>query len=202
MTTPTVRQPSQTRPELDYWPPPQGQWTYPDYRRLPDNGMRYEIIRGELFMSPAPRPKHQEVSLNLALAMHQFVKEHGLGKVYSAPIDLILPDLANPVQPDLLFIRQERLAMVKENFIEGAPDLIVEVLSPSNPDLDRRIKFQIYAQAGVAEYWLVDPEHRQIEVYVLRGQAYALAGTFGPEQQLRSEVLAAFAGPVGEICPP
>ena len=99
-------------------------------------------------------------------------------KIYIAPINLILPDLTNPIQPDLLFISTDKLDIIKENFIEGVPDLIVEVLSPANPGHDRHTKFRVYAEAGVQEYWIVDPDAGAINVNVLRGQAYALAGKF------------------------
>ncbi len=183
----------------DYWPPPQGAWTYEDYERLPDNGMRYEVIGGNLYMSPAPRPKHQQVLARLYGYLWDYLKQKPIGQVLFAPIDLNLPDLTNPVQPDLLFIRNENLDIIKEKFIEGVPDLIVEVLSPSNPDLDRRIKFQVYAAAGVREYWLLDPEAKSVEVYVLRGQAYALAQNFSGAAAIRSEVLADFSLPVSDI---
>lgn len=186
--------------EVDYWPPPQGQWTYEDYARLPDNGMRYEIIKGDLYMSPAPRPRHQRVIAALYGYLWQYLKTEPVGEVFFAPIDLNLPDLANPIQPDLLFIRAENLDIVQEKFIEGVPDLIVEVLSPGNPDLDRRVKFQVYAQAGVPEYWLIEPDACTVEVNVLRGQAYALAGSFKGETPIRSEVLADFSVVVDDIC--
>ncbi len=153
-------------------------------------------------MSPAPSPKHQEIIANLYGYLWDYLKKHAIGKVFFAPIDVILSEnLATPVQPDLLFIAKDRLGIVKEKFIDGAPDLIVEVLSPGNPTHDRQIKYQVYAQAGVREYWLIDPESQTIEVNVLRGQAYAPAGRFGPEDQALSEVLPEFSAPVGEICP-
>lgn len=184
-----------------YWPPPQGQWTYDDYARLPDNGMRYEVIEGSLYMSPAPSPKHQEVIVALLKRLLDYLEEQPRGKILVSPIDVILPDLASPVQPDLLFIANERLDIIKEKFIEGVPDLIVEVLSPGNPQHDQNIKFRIYAAAGVQEYWLINPDTRSVEINVLRGQAYASAGMFGPDDTLRSEVLTDFSAPVGEICP-
>ena len=101
--------------------PSQGQWTYADYKRLPDDGWRYEVIEGELHMAPAPRPRHQEATINLATAMSQFARSKRLGKVYTAPIDVLLPGLASPVQPDVLFIANDRLDIVKEEFIEGPP---------------------------------------------------------------------------------
>jgi Uma2 family endonuclease len=184
-----------------YWPPPQGKWTYDDYARLPDHGVRYEVIEGELVMTPAPRPKHQKVSLNLTFVLEQFVRSRQLGEVYVAPIDVNLPGLASPVQPDLLFITTDRLDIIKEKFIEGAPDLIIEVLSAGSEMDDRRTKFELYARAGVREYWLVDPDGRTIEIFVLRGQAYAPLGNFDSDGQTRSEVLPDFTVTVGEICP-
>lgn len=186
--------------ETRYWPPPQGEWTYEDYTRLPDNGIRYEVIQGELYMSPAPTPKHQSVIAALYGYLWDYLKNQPVGKVFFAPIDVKLPDLATPVQPDLLFIANERLSIIKENFIEGVPDLIVEVLSPSNPTHDRNTKFHAYALAGGREYWIVDPEARTIEINVLRGQAYAPLGSFGSEDQTRSEVLPNFSVHVNDIC--
>lgn len=182
-------------------PPQQGDWTYEDYARLPDNGMRYEVIAGELFMSPAPRPVHQEMILNLASEMHFFLKKAKKGKVFVSPIDVVVGDLATPVQPDIVFVRQERLAIVGDR-IEGAPDLVVEVISPGSRIQDRRRKFILYAQVGVPEYWLADPDECLVEVYVLRGQAYALLGQFVGEDVIQSEVLPDLQIPIGQICPP
>ena len=184
-----------------YWPPLQGEWTYDDYARLPDNSMRYEVIEGDLYMNPAPRPKHQRIIALLHGHLWEYLKAQPGGEVFFAPIDVNLPDLTSPVQPDLLFIAADQLDIIKEDFIEGVPDLMVEVLSPSNPAHDRLTKFQVYARAGVREYWLIDPDARVIEINVLRGQAYASLGVFGPADQTRSEVLANFSVPVSEICP-
>jgi Uma2 family endonuclease len=187
--------------ESHYWPPPQGKWTYEDYTRLPDNGMRYEVIQGELYMSPAPSPKHQRIIAALYGYLWEYLKNQPVGEAFFAPIDVKLPNLATPVQPDLLFIANEQLSIVKEKFIEGVPDLVVEVISPTSATHDRTTKFSIYAMAGVREYWIVDPDARTIEINVLRGQAYAPLGNFGPEDQTRSEVLTDFSVQVGEVCP-
>jgi Uma2 family endonuclease len=200
MAVGTTVKPSEVS-EDRYWPPPQGEWTYDDYTRLPDNGMRYEVIEGDLYMSPAPRPKHQEVIVALLGHLLDYLKQKPIGKILISPIDVILPDLANPVQPDLIFISKERSHIVKEQFIEGVPDLIVEVLSPGNPAHDRRVKFRIYAQAGVREYWIIDPDARTVEINLLRGEAYASAGSFDADEQIRSEVLPDFSAHVSEICP-
>ncbi|MEW5985911.1 MAG: Uma2 family endonuclease [Chloroflexota bacterium] len=197
LTAPPILEESPARP----WPPPQGLWTYQDYRCLPDDGISYEIIEGKLYMAPAPRPKHQRVIAALFGYLWDFLQDHPQGEAFLSPIDLILPGLASPVQPDVLFITQDRLGMVKEEFIEGVPDLIVEVLSPTNPAHDRRRKFQLYARAGVREYWIVDPDDCRVDVYVLRGRAYAPLGNFGRNDQTASEVLPAFSVRVGDICP-
>lgn len=182
------------------WPPPQGAWTYEDYARLPNNGMRYEVIEGDLYMSPAPRSIHQRIIARLYGYLWDYLKDQSVGEALFAPIDVILPGLASPVQPDLLFIAHNRLDIIKEKFIEGIPDLIVEILSPGNPALDWRTKFRVYAQAGVREYWIIDPDTCIIEINVLRGQAYAPLGSFGPGEQTRSEVLADFSLSVSDIC--
>ena len=121
------------RPPEVAWPPPQGEWTYEDYARLPDNGMRYEVIEGDLYMSPAPRTIHQRIIAMLHGYLWECLKHRPVGEVFFAPIDVNLPDLASPIQPDLFFIVNNRLDIIKDKFIEGALDLIVEVLSPGNP---------------------------------------------------------------------
>jgi len=187
--------------EHTWSPPAQGQWTYADYQRLPDDGWRYEVIEGDLHMTPAPSTKHQTVGFNLKLAIGSFVKANKSGCVLDAPIDVRLGKFADPVQPDILFIRQERLGIIKGGWIEGAPDWIVEILSPSNWLDDRRTKYRLYARAGVGEYWIVDPDQRQVEVFVLRHGDYALVGRFGPGERAHSEVLAGFQIDVDEMCP-
>src|SRR3990167_3661381 len=104
--------------------------TYEQYCLLPEDGKQYELIDGELFMTPAPKPKHQEIVLRLATELDGFVRKNGLGKVFISPVDVIL-EQHTVLEPDVLFIRQQRLEIVKEEAIEGAPDLVVEVLSPS-----------------------------------------------------------------------
>jgi Uma2 family endonuclease len=199
----TLNYPSKNKESYPgYWPPSQGAWTYDDYIGLPDNGMRYEVIEGNLYMTPAPRTKHQLAVARLHGCFWDYLKEHHEGDVYFSPLDLIIPGFATPVQPDLLFISKEHLDMVKENFIEGVPDLVIEVLSPpGSPMHDRRTKFDIYARAGVREYWIVDADACTVEVYVLRGLAYALLKSFGSDETACSEVLSGFHVPVGMICP-
>ncbi|HEY0512240.1 MAG TPA: Uma2 family endonuclease [Thermoanaerobaculia bacterium] len=180
--------------------PAQGEWTFEDYSRLPDDGWRYEVMRGVLHMTPAPNWGHQQAVLNFGFLLKLYLQEHKLGVVGLAPLDVLLPgDLASPVQPDVVFISREKTAIIRESFVEGAPDLVLEVLSPSNWLTDRREKFQLYAEAGVREYWVADPKARTIEVFVLRNGAYELLGKFGPGERARSEVLPGFEPAIDEI---
>ncbi|NUO83422.1 Uma2 family endonuclease [candidate division KSB1 bacterium] len=186
---------------LEHEWPPQGKWTYEDYLRLPDDGMIYEIIKGELYMSPAPEPIHQESSGEIFAAFRDYGKKHDAGKAYYAPIDVILPGLTAPVQPDVLFIIKDRLHIVKKGRLEGPPDIMVEILSPWNWYRDRSEKFSVYAEAGVREYWIVDPKARTIEIFVSREGSYELIGKHGVGATVRSEVLPGFEVKVEELCP-
>jgi len=174
------------------WPPPQGQWTYEDWLRLPDDGWQYEVIEGVLYMVPAPTTIHQRISRELQWHMLNFIKQHHLGEVFDAPTDVYLPDQDTPVQPDLLFIVTGRAHLISERGINGAPDLVVEILSPKTWWQDRRVKVPLYEEAGVQECWVVDPDASAIEVYVLRGQTYELLGRWGMGEVIHSEVLERF----------
>jgi Uma2 family endonuclease len=149
--------------------------TYSDYAALPDDGRRYELHWGELSVTPAPGTRHQGAIVNLIALLHEHVKSRGLGKIFVAPTDCILSNVT-VVQPDVLYIATDRLAIISERGIEGAPTLVVEVLSPSTAPLDRGRKMKLYAEHGVPYYWIVDPESRSVEAYTLTGTAYALAG--------------------------
>ncbi len=181
------------------WPPPQGEWRYEDYLRLPEDGYRYEVIEGVLVMTAAPKPAHQIMSRNLAFLLFSFVAKHKLGEVIYAPVDVLIGDLATPVQPDILFVARERLDIIRESYVEGAPDLIVEILSPTNWVIDRRDKFAVYEAAGVREYWIVDPDAKTVEVYSLRQSRYALVERYEPGQTVRSELLTGFEMPVDAL---
>jgi Uma2 family endonuclease len=178
-------------PQERAWPPPQGEWTYEDYLRLPEDGYHYEVIEGVLYMTAAPTIKHQDVARNLLVALHLFVRERKQGKVYDSPVDVQLSD-QTVVQPDIIFIARERLSIIKESHVEGAPDLIVEILSPTNWVIDRRDKFAVYQAAGVGEYWIVDPDAKTVEVYNLRQGRYTLVERYEPGQTVQSERLTGF----------
>ncbi len=147
--------------------------TYRDYAKLPDDGMRYEVLDGELHVTPAPVPKHQRVTQHLQFLLIVELEQKGLGRVYLAPIDVLLGKY-RIVQPDILFIRKEHLAIVGPKNIRGAPDLIVEVLSPRTRRVDLTRKKPIYARSGVPCYWVVDPIVDRVELYRLEGERYVL----------------------------
>ncbi len=148
--------------------------TYEDYLLLTDDGRRYEIHEGELSVTPAPTPDHQETSGNFNDVLRHHVKSRRLGKLYYAPIDCILDD-TTIVQPDLVFVDTTRLERISRRGIEGAPTLVVEVLSPSTSSIDRVRKLRLYARYGVPYYWIVDHETRTVDAYQLVGNQYELA---------------------------
>lgn len=181
--------------------PAQGEWTYDDYRRLPDDGWRYEVIRGRLYMTPAPKVRHQETVGRLFLAVSQWLEAGDVGKVYVAPVDVLLPGLATPVEPDLVFVHKDRLDIVGEDFIDGAPDLVIEVLSPSNWIVDRRDKYEVYALAGIGEYWIVDPKERTIEIFVLEDGSFVLLAKRGAGEAVASRLLTGLELEVDKVVP-
>ena len=149
--------------------------TYSDYAALPDDGRRYELHQGELSVTPSPGTRHQDAVLALGSLLREHVRSRRLGKVFVAPTDCILSD-TTVVQPDVLHIAADRLSIISERGIEGAPTLVVEVLSPSTARLDRDRKMKLYAEHSVPYYWIADPESRSIEAYALAGEEYARAG--------------------------
>ena len=162
-------------------------YTYEDYLKTPDD-KRYELIEGDLLMTPSPNARHQEILMNLSAKIHHYVLEKKLGKVFIAPLDVLLGD--NVVQPDLLFIAQERISIIGEKNIQGAPDLVVEILSENTAYRDAIQKKKLYARSGVKECWLVAPEDRLVEVYTLKDKGeYQLLKTYAEENVIESQVV-------------
>jgi Uma2 family endonuclease len=161
-------------------------WTYAEYTRLPTSGStRYEVIDGELAVTPSPTSGHQQVVINLASLLHNFVREHALGGILPGPIDVLFGE-GDYLQPDLVFVRTDRVHLVSERGIEGAPDLVVEILSPSTAQRDRGIKLDRYRHFGVAEYWIVDIDARSLEVWRL-GMGGEAAEVVASDGELRWE---------------
>jgi Uma2 family endonuclease len=152
--------------------------TFADYVALPNDGKRYEIHDGELSVTPAPGRTHQRVVLRLAMALDAHVTAHALGEVDIAPFDVVLND-PTIVQPDILFVAPDRSAAFSDRGFEGAPTLVVEVLSPSTAHIDRNTKLQLYARHAVPYYWIVDPLARTIDVHRMAAAAYGVPERFG-----------------------
>ena len=164
-----------------------GRQTYKDYCATPDDE-RYELINGRLMMVPAPNKKHQKVLGNLYAELRQFTREHELGEVYVAPFDVFLSD-SDVVQPDVLFISRAREHIVTEQNVRGAPDLVIEVLSPSTAEKDLGEKHELYGRHGVLEYWIVDPVAETVAVHRQGDGRLELAETLGRGDTLRTALL-------------
>lgn len=142
-------------------------WTYAEFARLPSEGStRHEVIDGELAVTPAPTPAHQLVVANLARTLGVFVHDNDLGQLFPGPIDLLFGE-GDYLEPDLAFVRADRTQLVSERGIEGPPDLVVEILSPSTAHRDRGVKLERYRHFGVPEYWIVNLDGRAVDVWRL-----------------------------------
>lgn len=149
-------------------------WTYDDYAQLPSHGSdRLEVVEGELHLSPAPNIRHQSISGNIFGILRNHVLQNGLGQVFSAPLDVVFSP-TNTFQPDIIFVSTENKGIITAANIQGAPDLLIEIISPSSDRLDRIRKPQVYAQFDVAHFWIVDPVLDLMEEYVLSGGTYRL----------------------------
>lgn len=141
--------------------------TYEDYARFPDDGRRFELIEGEAFMVPSPDVGHQDLVLGIALQISRYLAQHGGGRVFIAPLDVVLSDL-NVVQPDVIFVAEDRLGVIRDENIRGAPTWLIEVVSDAVRD--QKVKRDIYMQSGVDEYWAVVRDPASIEVFRPRQQ--------------------------------
>ncbi len=172
-------------------------FTYEDYLNTPED-KRYELLDGELIMVSSPNIQHQRAERELAFQVIGFVKRHDLGEVFFAPTDVILSD-TDVVQPDLLFVSRERAHIIASNAIYGAPDLVVEILSPSTARRDLTFKRRLYAKHGVKEYWQVNIDDRSVTVLSLGNGDYEVAAVYGSGDTLASPVLPGFALVIDEI---
>ena len=168
-------------------------WSYAEFARLPDDGNRYEVIDGELFVTPAPQPLHTLVGFKLATVLDAFVIRHDLGWVMPAPVDVLFGD-DDYVQPDVVFVRREHGDAITDRGIEVPPDLVVEVLSPSTRDNDLGAKRLQYLAAGVSELWLVDPAARAVTIAEASGER-RLAG----HDLITARLLRDFAANVADL---
>ncbi len=175
-------------------------FTYEDYLLFPEDGKRHELIDGDHFMTPSPSTRHQRVSLKLATAFAIFLKNNRLGEVFDAPMDVVLSE-TDVVQPDLLFISAARASIIKDKNIQGAPDLVVEILSDATRKTDEVIKRKLYERHGISEYRIVDPELETVKVYRKTDKGYLRAAELSREANdtLTTPLLPAFQISLTEI---
>jgi Uma2 family endonuclease len=163
-----------------------------------EEGYFYELIDGIIVRRKTPTPIHQGISMEIATNMSNFIIKNKLGELFAAPIDVFF-DPNNNTQPDVLFVKKDRDFIITRNGIEGAPDLIVEILSPSTFKIDRTDKFELHLRFGVPEYWIVDPKNQSIEVYVLEDNRYKMAFFAIENGLIQSKVLEGLSLEVSEV---
>ncbi len=173
-------------------------WTYDELTSaMPETNQPTEIWDGDIVMPPAPSVEHQEISNRLEEALRNWVRKHNLGLIFHAPLDVVLGP-RRVVQPDILYISHARGAII-QHIIRGAPDLVVEVVSPGSWRRDYVDKKELYEQFGIREYWIVDPEANMVEVLALEQKTLRLLGRFGAGECIRSQLLAGFEMEVDEV---
>ena len=161
-------------------------FNYQDYLQLPED-KRYEIIDGDLFMVPSPNERHQHVLSNIFYVLFDYVRKNKLGTVYCAPFDILFSE-EDIVQPDIIFVSNKNKKIITKDNIQGAPDLLVEILSPSTSKRDIGIKKKLYARHGVREYWIIDPEREMVDVFSLKGREFE-SKRYGVQDCLSSSVI-------------
>ena len=202
MTEPAIPMTVTRRQGRRSWPA-QGAWTYEDYVRLPDDGNRYEVIRGVLYVTPPPAPEHQFSSFEVSFQFSDFVRRNDLGLVLAAPLAVKLPrGIATPVEPDVMFFRKGNGPRWDLGHYEGVPDLLAEILSPKTRRRDQTVKLQAYQDAGVSEYWLIDPQDKTVVVYTLeKGKGYTELCRGSEGDRVHSAVLSGFELVVADLFP-
>jgi Uma2 family endonuclease len=179
--------------------PPQGHWTYADWEQLPDDGKRYEIIDGALYMTTAPSSFHRWIVQQLVRYVAIPAVDQGLAFTFPAPIGVIMPG-CDPVQPGFVVVLASRASIIRERRIRGAPDVIVEILSPGTTAYDQQVKLEAYARAGVPEYAIVDPATRSLSHYRLAAAGrYADPHVHGTAEVMSFDCLPTIRVLVGEL---
>ena len=173
--------------------------TYDDYVMTPDDE-RWELLRGALTRRPTPNTAHQRTLGNIAVALFNSVDDKGLGEVIISPFDVVLSP-TNVLEPDLIFVATGQRSIITDANIQGAPALVIEVVSPSTLTRDRELKRRIYAEHGVSEYWLVDPDARTISVMSLQDKDFREVGNYGVGEVLSSPTLEGLALDLTRIFP-
>ncbi|OAT80243.1 restriction endonuclease [Desulfotomaculum copahuensis] len=172
-------------------------WTYKDYARLPE-GAPCQLIGGSLIMTPSPTPYHQTISMKLGVKLALHALEKGLGLALFAPVDVYFEE-TETYQPDIIFIAGNRMSIVEKTRINGAPDLVVEILSPGTAYYDLRKKFKTYEKHGVKEYWVVDPGEQSVEIYTRANNRFSLEQKAEKTGPVESHVIPGFTVEIESI---
>jgi Uma2 family endonuclease len=179
-------------------PAPLSPILYEEYRLLPEDGRRYELIEGDLLVSPAPSSRHQTVSRRLQFELMKALEEAGLAQVFDAPIDVVLEE-TTCVQPDLVVVSAANAHLITERAIEGVPDVLVEILSPTSLDRDQHLKRKLYQRFAVPEYWVVDPEHGMMVVHRFNGEVYGIRARYDRASTLECPDFPTLAVPLAHV---
>lgn len=183
-----------TRPET----PAQRLWTYDEMvAELPETNLPMELWDGEIVISPTPTPSHQTIVGSFYRAIDGFVREHKAGRVFPSPLDVVLSE-HRVVQPDVFFVANANREIIQDR-IRGVPDLVMEVISQGSWKRDRVEKKALYEQVGIAEYWIIDPESRSVEVFALAKGVYQLNSRAVDSEIAKSRLLAGFKVSFGQL---
>ena len=182
---------------------PLREWTYEEFMSLPEGGpYRYEIIDGELCMTPSPNTRHQTILFNLSVLFGIYLLNNPTGKLFLAPYDVVFSqDPLQVAEPDLVFVSKAHASIITEKNIQGVPDLLIEILSPGTATTDRRVKLSLYERFGVPEYWIVDPKAETVQVFRLSDGRYGTCLECGKEDALDSPLLPGLSIPLVEVFP-
>jgi Uma2 family endonuclease len=175
-------------------------FTYDDVLNFRADGRRHEIIDGEHYVTPSPNTKHQRIVTTLTVALGRYLAGNPLGELFVAPFDVVLTEL-DVVQPDMLYISRERMSVLTRQHVRGAPDLVVEILSPGTRTTDEVTKRKVYERFGVQEYWIVDPELDTIKIYRHTEQRFVRAADLSVEHadKLTTPLLPGFSAILADV---
>lgn len=172
--------------------------TYAEFLAFPDDGLRHEIIDGEHYVTASPVMRHQRILLNLSYLIRGYLETHPIGEVFFAPVDVLL-STNDIVVPDLIFISHERSRVLTAKNVQGAPDLVVEILSPSTRSRDERLKRDLYERVEVAEYWLVDPGRDVVTAHRRAGASFAEVREYNVRESITTPLLPGFELPLARL---
>ena len=177
---------------------PSTRLTYADLELLPDDGLRHEIIDGEHYVTASPVTQHQRISRRLVVAFQSYLDAQPLGEVFYAPFDVVM-SFHDVVVPDVIYVSHSRADLVTTKNLQGAPDLVIEILSPSTRRRDEQLKRDLYERVGVGEYWIVDPDSNVLLVYRRQGAHFLRPDTFNASAMTETPLLPGFELPLIDI---